>query len=433
MLKRLLCLLLTLSFYASDAQAQAYEPGWLVRTNGDTLRGELENGFWLEPPTFIRYRRTPQSPSELFPARQLRAVSFKGGRYFRHEVLRLDRAAEVRLQDLKRGNYVNMQPDSVLAEVLLSGPVELLRVVRPGATQFVLRRPGQPDLSLSERHYLSDGPDINRIIDGNNYRNQLRLYFADCPAAASLAERIPYTAAGLAEVAQAYAVSCTPGKQSAQSWLAQAAPRRKGAFQAGVLAGARYNNIASPASSLTEGCTDCAVHPFGGLYAELLQPSRITAFYGELSLSPFHSKGVYYLGFDANGNQQYSIFEYRALLLTGRLGVRYFIPRPHDQQLMVGFSFEHNEVLGLNLAPGNSSNTNPQTTGDAYASPTLIPGLMLGWRYQRFTASIDGQLYRSNNDSGIFYYNFLGGKWATRLGLSYRLGRNPDKLAHNHN
>ncbi|QKG54143.1 hypothetical protein [Hymenobacter sp. BRD67] len=431
MLKRLLCLLLTLLFYADYAQAQAYEPGWLVRTNGDTLRGELENGFWLEPPTFVRYRRTPESPSELFPARQLRAVSFKGGRYFRHEVLRLDRAAEVRLQDLKRGNYVNMQPDSVLAEVLLSGPVELLRVVRPGATQFVLRRPGRPDLSLSERHYLSDGPDINRIIDGNNYRNQLMLYFADCPAAVSLAERIPYTAAGLAEVAQAYAISCAPGKQPAQSWLSQAVPRRKGAFQAGVLAGVRYNHMASPSFVLTEGCHDCQVHPFGGLYAELLQPSRITAFYGEFSLSSFHNQGTYTLGFDATGKRIYTVFDFRALLFTARLGVRYFVPLRHDRQIMLGFSYEHNEVLGLSLT-GNGS-PDPSTAGEAYASPTLLPDLMLGWRCQRFTASIDGQLYHSNSDSNALYNFFLGSSWATRLGLSYRLGRNPDKLAHNHN
>ncbi|MEJ7662613.1 MAG: hypothetical protein WKG07_25140 [Hymenobacter sp.] len=112
-----------------------------MRSTGDTLRGEIENDFWEQPPTFIRFRRTADSPSELLKPRQLRAVSFTGGRYFRYEVLLLDRAAETRLPDIQRGNFVDMQPDSVLAEVLLTGPVELLRVARPGAVHFEVRRP----------------------------------------------------------------------------------------------------------------------------------------------------------------------------------------------------------------------------------------------------------------------------------------------------
>ena len=45
MLPRLLFLLSLLSVCSFNALAQAYEPGLLVRANGDTLRGEIENGF----------------------------------------------------------------------------------------------------------------------------------------------------------------------------------------------------------------------------------------------------------------------------------------------------------------------------------------------------------------------------------------------------
>ena len=138
------------------AQAQVYEPGWLVRTNGDTLRGELANAFWEEAPTFVRYRPTAASASQLFQARQLRAFGFVGGRYFRHELLSLDQAAETRLQKLLHGSYVDMRADSVLAEVLLTGPAELLRVVLPGAAHYEVRRPDRPPLPLSERKYLAE-------------------------------------------------------------------------------------------------------------------------------------------------------------------------------------------------------------------------------------------------------------------------------------
>ncbi|OGX90347.1 hypothetical protein BEN49_23060 [Hymenobacter coccineus] len=79
--------------------------------------------------------------SQLFQARQLRAFGFVGGRYFRHEQLLLDQAAETRLQELPRGNHVRLRADSVLAEVLLTGPAELLRLLLPGAAHYEVRAP----------------------------------------------------------------------------------------------------------------------------------------------------------------------------------------------------------------------------------------------------------------------------------------------------
>jgi hypothetical protein len=128
----LLFLLSWLLLPAGSALAQSFEPGLIVRANGDTLRGEVENAFWVAPPTFIRFRPTAASPTELLQPRQLRAVSFTGGRFFRYEALPLDRTAETRLNSLPYGNRPDVQVDSVLAEVLLTGSVELRRVVQPG-------------------------------------------------------------------------------------------------------------------------------------------------------------------------------------------------------------------------------------------------------------------------------------------------------------
>ena len=59
-----LLLLLTASLFGSlQTRAQAFEPGLLMRSNDDTRRGGIENGFWTEPPAFIRYRSAPNSLS----------------------------------------------------------------------------------------------------------------------------------------------------------------------------------------------------------------------------------------------------------------------------------------------------------------------------------------------------------------------------------
>ena len=408
--------------------AQTYEPGLLVRSNGDTLQGEIENGFWVEPPTFIHFRRAAGSLVELFQPAQLRAVSFAGGRYYHYQALELDHLATTQVGELPRGNFRYLKTDSLLAEVLLAGSVSLLRVVRPGSTHYVVQRPGRPALELAERQYLWEGPSGGwQIMQGNNYRDQLKLYFIDCPAATQIAKNADFTAAGLVAVAQAYATACTTARQPAQSWLAQARPRRHGSFQGGILAGVRYNRIGSPYSALAGTCTDCLVRPFGGLYAELFQPSRVTAFYGELSLSSFHNQGAQYFGYQ-NNVPLYSAFDYRAILGTARLGVRYFRPLAHSQQLVFGLGMEYNRVFGLTLpAKGASASyVFPDTGDNSYASTTLLPNLSIGWRSQRLTLFLDGQAYNDYNSDGGFLRFFVAQSFALRVGASYRLGRNPD-------
>ncbi|MEJ7662614.1 MAG: hypothetical protein WKG07_25145 [Hymenobacter sp.] len=261
----------------------------------------------------------------------------------------------------------------------------------------------------------------------------MAVYFIDCPAAEQAAHAAAYTSAGLGAVAQAYATSCAPAGPALRSWLAPAEPRRRTAFQGGVLAGGRLNRTQSPAYMVSDEYVDSQFHPFGGLYAELLQPSRTTAFYGELTLSPMCGVGAYSLGYSAAGYPMYQSFNYRALLGTARIGVRYLLPLQHDRQLVLGLGFEYNSVMGLTL-PQPPGKSNPYATylspgrgNEAYAAPVLLPNLTLGWRHQRFTATLDGQLYRSRNADGFTFGSLLvGSNYALRLGLSYRLGQHPD-------
>ncbi|MDB5236772.1 MAG: hypothetical protein JWR44_3765 [Hymenobacter sp.] len=428
--KRLLLLLLTWAVFALAAGAQVYEPGLLVRSNGDTLRGEVENAFWVEPPTFIRFRPAPASPSQLFQPRQLRAVRFSGGRQFRYEVLAIDHAAETQLNHLPQGYHPAMYTDSVLAETLLAGDVSLLRVVRPGSVHYFLLHPDRPALELAERKYLRKSQNGSlAITDGNNYRNQLLAYFADCPAARELASAAAFTPEALVTVSQAYNASCGPSRVPGRSNLVQAAPRRRVSFQGGVLAGVRYNRLVPPITTQEVSCPDCRPWPFAGLFAELFLPSRITAIYGELSLSPFSNQVPQLITFAPGTNAPvYTFYNYRGWLGTARLGLRYFFPLPQEQQFLFGFGFELNEVF----APAFTSTVPPTPTAEnlTFASPTIFPNLGVGWRTQRFTAFLDGQMYTSS-DEGL-YSQFFGSNFSLRLGLGYRLGGNSDSAAQRH-
>lgn len=67
----------------------------------------------------------------------------------------------------------------------------------------------------------------------------------------------------------------------------------------------------------------------------------------------------------------------------------------------------------------------PGPEGLDFASPVLLPNVGLGWCSSRMTVSLDGQLYTGHvYDS--FLSSFYGTDFALRLGVGYRLGRNPD-------
>ncbi|MBO2011668.1 hypothetical protein [Hymenobacter negativus] len=429
MLQRLLLLLTASLFYTFQTRAQAYEPGLLVRSNGDTLRGEIENGFWVEPPALIRFRAEPNGPSQLLQPRQLRVVCFTNGRYFRYQALPIDHAAETRQRDLRRGYATDVQIDSLLAEVLLDGPATLLRVVQPGSIHYPLLLPGQAPLDLCEHQYLRENANgYWQKTDGNNFRGQLLQAFANCPEARAAVLQATFTAPSLVAVTQAYNTACTPNHRPGRSWLATAAPRRWVAFQGGVLAGARYNYL-TPRNSSNEACSDCKVRPFAGLYADLFLPSRSVAIYGELSLSSFSSRSSLLANYVSlpNGNfdEVYSYYKYQSTLATARLGLRYFVQLPHEQQLLLGLGFELNRVLGSTVTTTAGPPARPTDQELAYASTALFPNLGLGWRYKRFTLDLDGQMYVRGNDNSFSGFLF-GSDITTRLDLAYRLSRNPD-------
>ncbi|MBF9221428.1 hypothetical protein [Hymenobacter ruricola] len=324
----------------------------VVRSNGDTLRGEIENNFWVDPPKFIHFRQSSSAAAELLRPRQLRAVVFAGGRYFRFERLPIDHAAETRLDRLPQGYHPDVRQDSLLAEVLLEGPAELLRVVRFSATHYLVRRAGQPVLDLSEREYLSPGSGGKlTVTNGNNYRAQLELYFGDCAAASLAARGAVFTPEGLAAVVQAYNEACSAARQPARSWLTQAATTGTASWRVGVVAGARYlrtDNADIPPQ----------LSPCGGLYGEVLLPNRSLALYSEVNLSGFHGgfcKVGSYVQTSGIVNGQpvvtntpvVTAFDYQALLPSFRLGFRYFYPLPREQQWLLGGGLEAGYVMGI--------------------------------------------------------------------------------------
>jgi hypothetical protein len=353
-------------------------------------------------------------------------VSLTGGRYFRYEALPIDHAASSRLENVPSGSQNDVRVDSVLAEVLIEGPVMLWRVVRPGSTHYLVRRPKQPIVDLCERRYVrQDAAGRRVLVEGNNYSGQLKVYFGDCPAAVTAAASASFTAAGMAAVVQAYHAACVPTRPLMRSWVSQAAPRRRMALQGGIVAGVRYNQFSNRYKYLpqVQGCADCQPRPFAGLYAELFQPNRTRAVYGELSLSTFSNRNWAY--FQTNSDVSYYVVDYQAWLASARLGLRFFFPLPHERQWLLSTSYELNKTIGTTIISSSGNLNAPGNDQLGYSLPSLLPNLGLGWRTQRLTLSLDGQLYTGTH-ADTFFSRLVGSDFVARFGVAYRLSSNPD-------
>jgi hypothetical protein len=189
------------------AQAQQFEPGYLVQANGDTVRGEVENGFWEDAPTTLRFRQQTAAPIQNRPTRTLRGFGLSSGRQWRAQILTYDAAAESRRDfvqpDAPRTRLVT---DTLLTEVLLNGPIGLTVAFRGSSPHYFVQRAGQPPLELVNRVYSRTGSNGRQMLSTvNNYREQLRMYLQpECPGVADRWDRLRFEPGALRDLLVAY-------------------------------------------------------------------------------------------------------------------------------------------------------------------------------------------------------------------------------------
>lgn len=274
-MKKHILLSIGIALACTQARAQAFRPGWVLPMQGDTLRGEVEDDDWEEAPTRVRFRAAPGAAITTLSGAEVRAFRLARGRYFRYETLPLDRAAQTALPMLSNALPRNPQPETFLAEVLVDGPASLLHTVVNAVPHYFVRRPSQPVLELAARNYLRQQEGHAQVADGNNYRTELAQYFGDCPAAAQAIGTFQTPA--LVKVVQAYNRQCAAPLQPGIEYR-PATYQRIGGYAVGLVAGGRYNSCLlraeKPGAMLDGYNLDGAVHPIGGVFADVSTPGH---------------------------------------------------------------------------------------------------------------------------------------------------------------
>jgi hypothetical protein len=405
------CLLLSigLALAGGQARAQVFRPGWVLLTQGDTLRGQVEDAAWEEAPRQVRFRAGAGAAISTYAVPDIQAFRLQGGRYFRYETLPLDREAQKELFYLTTSLKRNPQPETFLAEVLVDGPASLLRTAVDNVQHYYVRREGRPVLELAERNYIREQEGRRVIADGNNYRSELLAYFGDCSAAADAIGA--FQAPALVAVVQAYNRQCAAPLRAGTEYR-PASHRLIGGFALGLVAGGRYNSCqlqAEPASAtatLNGNNLGGGIQPLGGIFADILAPGRHFALHltGLLTrIGRREQLATPSQGLVARLDNQVTLLEFR-------LGGRYFWSSTRQgQRFFVGSGFSlpaavssHDATL-LYYGAGSQQIINGSYVPDAYPFG-LLPYLEAGVQHGRFTLALDGRM-QARDTYGIASYS----------------------------
>ncbi|RYU78765.1 hypothetical protein [Hymenobacter persicinus] len=458
---RLPLFILLLLGLTTAASAQRLEPGYLVVSSGDTLRGEVENNFWAAPPTEIRFRTSPTAAPTTYPARQLRAVGLNSGRQLRREPLLIDYAATTNPHQLPNQLLLQQRPDTVLADVLVDGPASLLGIRLGEVKHFFVRREQQPYLELSERLYQQTTREgRQQIVDGNNYRGQLKQYFGDCVAVLEAVEKTAFTGVALSNLVQLYNRECSATRQLGRE-VAVTKPGLRARLLVGPTVGLRYNSLrlhaeSSPgleARTLDGLQTDGRVHPQLGLFFDVLFGGRRFAAHTAITRSAYGGSRTVA---SPNGDAAWQgRLDRTGSITTFEVGVRALRPLGAKYQLVVGTGFCFPPFLHIKtqeLRYGTTEGTRPVinnfsiSTRSYYPlygfSGTALPYLEAGLRRDRLTLLLYARTYRkesysdplvvasySANPPAPSYqgYRYSGRTVSVALSLGFQLNGNSDR------
>jgi len=411
-------------FLSIRVQAQAFEKGYLVLSTGDTLRGEVENLFWSDPPTQVSFRGTATATPRSYADWQLRGFGLASGRVLRREVVPLDRAAQVALNKLPHSLVRQQRPDTVLADVLVDGAALLLEVKLNDVKHFLVRRRGQPYVELTERFFLRQNDGPTQLIDGNTYREQLAQYFADCPATVEAVRKAPFTAEGMVRLVQSYNLQCSDERQAGKVWQTNEKVRANVLVQVGPLVGVRYNTIllhpynqTGQPGPLNDLELDGQFHGQAGMYFDVVTSGRKLALHSALTYARFGRRIAIrpLIGVGPEGS-----LDWRGQLISAQLGLR-LLGRGRYQWLG-GTGAEFNTF---------------HNKSSFYAGfrQSFFPYLEAGIRHDRLTLTLTGRRYGQEAFTNYsiqelspgryesFYHSYQNRTLSIALALAFRLTR----------
>ncbi len=257
-----------LRWAAPEAVAQPnYQPGYVVMSTGDTLRGLVNDRAEMKNARECSFKAVPDEAPRQYGPEQLNGYGFTTGKMYESRRIRLD----------------SVTVATVFVELLVKGRLSLYHY-KVGDRYFAEKPPEElRELTRVEKRIERDG--IPYVVVHALYKGTLTYMTLDCPRLKRKIDRLPLDLDDLLRVVQEYN-ACSDTTASVRT-------RRKFVtLKAGLVAGTnrsrlRFTGGEAQDSYLTQAPLSLQAAPFAGLYLQTTIPwvtERLTLWFeGQLS------------------------------------------------------------------------------------------------------------------------------------------------------
>ncbi len=322
-LKKSVLLFIGILFTCLIYSQEDYLPGFVIKNNGDTLKGFVDYRNWGVNPDKIDFRSTVNSGSTTFNPTEVKGFSVKDEIYLSGIVeVENTPVEEIRLD---YDSKPNISVETVFLQTLFKG-VKGLYYYRNnnGRENFYVNKDGGFELLVYKKYLVRQGT-TSSIRERNDFIGQLILYFVDCPAIRTKIESTSYAQRALIKIFQDY-YKCTSAEVGFQR------ERERVHLEIGALAGSSFTKLEFSSSEsrfdyLENTDFNLSTAFSGGLFLEIIIPRNQGRFSidNELLFSSFNTTGQYeYDDFNETHKKMTTEFEFSHLKMNNLL--RYKFP-----------------------------------------------------------------------------------------------------------
>ncbi|SEJ68914.1 hypothetical protein SAMN05216327_11677 [Dyadobacter sp. SG02] len=414
------CLILFVLYsYCSKAQ-KSFEPGYLVTSPNDTIRGYIDYKSWSRNPETINFKTFSDEKVETYGLSDMEGFGVHGENYVKADVE--VNISPTEIDRLSSSSKPELIKTVAFLLVVNNGPKGLFYLKdKDGKVQLYIRDKNGPYQLLINHRYIASNGSQN-VVNVTYYREQLKNFFTECPGLLSDEKLLPYSQNSIGKVFDRFYEKCSSQKAPTVSYK-----RTGSSIQLGIVAGLSSSKLSfeGPVEpDLVNGDFPVSNKVSGGVFLNYLFPrlKQRVSLYNELAFTAYKtsiSKQATYS--DNSYNKVTNTFGFGYLKLINM--ARYQIP--------VGGC-----KLFLNAGVSNAraiSVTNERITEEKFqtSNPTITSqeaiekarkyefGLIygLGVSYKKF-----GIEFRHETSGGMSFYQKLDSKIGRNYFLlSYRL------------
>jgi hypothetical protein len=269
----LLFLLASLLAVTTSFAQKNLQPGVIVNTSKDTLRGFIDYRNWGKNPDQIEFYRTQNDIATVYTPAEIQSFEVSGESY-KTEIVTIDESP-FRTENLKEEVKFNYVTDTVFLLNLVNGEKNLYHLKDiNGKEHFFITNNSAMELLFSKRYLKKDDQGHLTVAQNKKYVGQLTIYLQGCSTLQSMLAELKYERNDMVRLFQSY-YECTNTKMAAEN-------KATSKSEFGVLAGVSFTKLTyfNGMPYFVDGNYPVSTNVSGGVFYNIVFPRN----FGRLSI-----------------------------------------------------------------------------------------------------------------------------------------------------